>query len=160
MIQKLRVDMHLSSQDKISTRMINEFTRQCPYCQISNRLKITIKTHPYTYASYNPFDVLHLDLIGPLPKDELVTELLRLGGIEQSFAAAYSSEENGIVERVNQEVLCHLRAYLLIQRIMNTVEKTSTGVTPAEMILSYSIRLSSHILAPIDSSVDDTSLLD
>jgi transposase InsO family protein len=234
-IQQLRLDRHLPPQDKISTRMINEFIRQCPYCQISNRLKIPIKTHPFTCASYNPFEVLHLDHIGPLPKDahdneyilviidafsrwvelfptksttaletasiilnhigrfgspevihtdqgpafhnELVTELLRLGGIEQSFATAYSSEENGIVERANQEVLRHLRALLfdsrvhdkwsfeqlpLVQRIMNTVEKTSTGVTPAELILSYSIRLSSNILAPIDTSVDssDTSLSD
>jgi hypothetical protein len=43
---------------------------------------------------------------------------------------------------------------------MNTVEKTSTGVTPAELVLSHSIRLSSHIMAPINSSIDssDTSL--
>ena len=49
----------------------------------------------------------------------------------------------------------------LVQRIMNTVEKTSTGVTPAELNLSYSIRLSSHIMTPL-SSVDssDTSLSD
>jgi hypothetical protein len=81
------------------------------------------------------------------------------------------------VERDNQEVLRHLRASLfdsrirdkrsfeqlpLVQRIINTVEKTATGVTPAELILNYSIRLSSNILAPIDSSVDssDTSLSD
>ena len=58
-------------------------------------------------------------------------------------------EENGIMERANQEVLRHLRALLfdsrihdkwsfeqlpLVQRIMNTVEKTSTGVTPADLI--------------------------
>jgi hypothetical protein len=33
------------------------------------------------------------------------------------------------------------------QRIMNTVKKTSTGVTPAELILNNSIRLSNRILA-------------
>jgi len=80
--------------------------------------------------------------------------------IEQSFATAYSSEENGIVERANQEVLRHRRALLfdsrlhnkwsfeplpLVQRIMNTVEKSSTGVTPAELILIHSIRLSSQL---------------
>jgi len=53
-LQRDRLDMHLPPQDKISTRMINEFIRQCPYCQISNRLKIPIKTHPFTCASYNP----------------------------------------------------------------------------------------------------------
>jgi len=31
---------------------------------------------------------------------------------------------------------------------MNTVEKTSTGVTPAELILNNSIRLSARILTP------------
>jgi hypothetical protein len=36
---------------------------------------------------------------------------------------------------------------------MNTVEKTSTGVTLAELILSHSIRLSSHILTPVHSDV-------
>ena len=80
------------------------------------------------------------------------------------------------MERANQEVLRHLRALLfdsrvhdkwsfeqlpLVQRIMNTVEKTSTGVTPADLILSHAVRLSSHIMTPI-SNVDssDTSLSD
>jgi len=31
---------------------------------------------------------------------------------------------------------------------MNTVEKTTTGVSPAELILSHAIRLSAHIMAP------------
>jgi len=86
--------------------------------------------------------------------------------IEQSFATAYSKEKNGIVERANYEVLRHLRALLfvhdsrvhdkwsfeqlpLVQRIINTLEKTTTGVSPAELILSHAIRLSAHILAPV-----------
>jgi len=32
---------------------------------------------------------------------------------------------------------------------MNTVEKTTTGVSPAESILSHAIILSAHILAPV-----------
>ena len=66
-------------------------------------------------------------------------------GVEQSLTTAYSSKENGIVERANQEKLRHLNAILfdsrvhdrwsfeqlpMVQRIMNTVEKTSIGVTP------------------------------
>ncbi len=111
-------------------------------------------------------EVIHTDQ-GPFFHNEL--ELLRLCAIENSFATAYSSEENGIVERANQEVMRHLRALLfdsrvhdkwsfeqlpLVQRIMNTVEKTSTGVTPADLILSHSIRLTSHIMSPISGSVD------
>jgi hypothetical protein len=186
-----------------------------------SRLKIQIKTHPFTCASYHPFEVIHLDHIGPLRPDthgnmfilvlidafsrwvelfptktttalesascifqhmgrfgtpevvhtdrgtafhnELVSELLRMTGTEQSLATAYSSEENGIVERANQEVLRHLNAILfdsrihdkwsyeqlpMVQRIMNTVEKTSTGVTPAALILNNSIRLTERILLP------------
>ena len=49
--------------------MISEFIRQCPCCQVMSRLRIPIKTHPFTCASYNPFEVLHLDHIGPLRPD-------------------------------------------------------------------------------------------
>ena len=95
--------------------------------------------------------------------NELVSELLRMSGIEQSFTTAYSSEENGIVDRTNQELLRHLNAILfvsrvhdkwsseqlpMVQRIMNTVEKTSTGVSPATAIMNDSIRLSERILLP------------
>ncbi len=79
------------------------------------------------------------------------------------------------MERANQEVLRHLRALLfdsrvfdkwsfeqlpLVLRIMNTVEKTSTGVTPVDLILSHSIRLTSNIMSPVNSGIDssDTSL--
>jgi hypothetical protein len=35
---------------------------------------------------------------------------------------------------------------------MNTIEKTSTGITPAELILNNSIRLSNRILIPPGST--------
>ena len=38
--------------------------------QFMNRLRIPIRTHPFTCASYNPFKVLHLDHIGPLKADD------------------------------------------------------------------------------------------
>ena len=49
----------------------------------------------------------------------------------------------------------------LVQRIMNTFEKTSTGVTPADLILQR-IRLTLRIMSPVSSSIDssDTSLSD
>jgi len=87
--------------------------------------------------------VIHTDQ-EPAFHNVLVMRLLRICAIEQSFATVYSKEENGIVERANQEVLLHLRALLfdsrvhdkwsfeqllLVQRIMNTVEKTTTGVS-------------------------------
>ena len=50
-------------------------------------------------------DVVHTDR-GTAFHNELVSKLLRMTGTEQSLATAYSSEENGIVERANQKVLC------------------------------------------------------
>ena len=54
----------------ITNRMITQFIRQCQCCQVMNRLRITIKTHPFTGASYNPFEVIHLNHIGPLKMDD------------------------------------------------------------------------------------------
>jgi hypothetical protein len=63
-----------------------------------------------------------------------------LSQVDYSFATAYSKEENGLVERANQEVMRHLRAMLfdacvhdkwsyeqlpMVQRIKNTVENAS-----------------------------------
>jgi len=56
-------------------------------------------------------EVIHTDRGAAFP-NELVAELLRISGVEQSLTTAYSSEENGIIERANQQVLCHLNAIL------------------------------------------------
>jgi transposase InsO family protein len=102
------------------------------------------------FARFGNPDVVHTER-GTAFHNEIIEELLRMTGVEQSLTTAYSSEENGIVERANQEVLRHLNAILfdsrvhdrwsfeqlpIVQRIMNTVEKTSTGVTPAQLILN------------------------
>ena len=58
-----------------------------------------------------------LDLWRSAFQNELVADLVRLCEIEQSFATAYSSEENGIVEGANQEVLRHLRVFLFDSRV-------------------------------------------
>ena len=152
--RRLRGTHQRPGERDITDRMISEFIRQCPACQVMSRMRLQIKAHRFTCASYNPFEVL----IGPLTKDthgnafsrwvelfptksttatetasmilnhvgrfgspevihtdqgpafhnDLVIELVRLCGIEQSFATAHSSEENGIVERANQEVLRHI----------------------------------------------------
>jgi hypothetical protein len=57
------------SDPSITDRMISQFIRQCPCCQLMSRIHLQIKTHPFTCASYNPFEVLHLDHIGPLRPD-------------------------------------------------------------------------------------------
>ena len=101
--------------------------------------------------------------------DVVHTELLRVAGPNQSLTTAYSKEENAIVERANKEVLRHLNALLfdasvhykwsyeqlpMVQRIMSMVGKTSTGVTPAELILNNAIRLQACILATPTCTAD------
>ena len=54
----------------IPDRTIREFIRQCPCCQAMSQLRIPIITRRFTCASYYPFEVIHLDHIGPLPADE------------------------------------------------------------------------------------------
>ena len=71
----------------------------------------------------NP-EIIHTDQ-GPAFHNELVQELLRLCAIEQFFVTAYSSEENGIVECANQEVLRHLRALLFDSRVHENSLSTS-----------------------------------
>ena len=57
------------NEPSVSDRIISSLIRQCPYCQVMSRLKVHIKTHPFTCASYNPFEVIHFDHIGPLRPD-------------------------------------------------------------------------------------------
>jgi hypothetical protein len=46
-----------------------------------------------------------------------VKALLRMTGAEHSLITTFSSEENGIVERANQEKLRHLHAMLFDTRV-------------------------------------------
>ena len=77
------------------------------------------------------------------------------------------SEENGIVERANKEVFRHLRALVfetrvkdrwsfkdlpIIQRIFNTQEKSSTGVSPADLVLTNAIHMQTNLYSPTDSA--------
>jgi hypothetical protein len=75
--------------------------------------------------------------------NEIIRELCLIMGSEQKRTLAYSSEENGIVERANKEVLRHLRAlvydskvvdkwniYLpFVQRILNSAVSQNTGAS-------------------------------
>jgi transposase InsO family protein len=68
------------------------------------------------FGRFGTPEVVHTDR-GTAFHNELVEELLRMSGTEQSLTTAYSSEENGIVERANQEVLRHLNAILFDSRV-------------------------------------------
>jgi hypothetical protein len=87
--------------------------------------------------------------------NNLLDELYEIMGIENRPILAGSKEENGIVERANQEVMRHLKAILfhrkikdkwsrvlpLVQRIINSTVHRSLGVTPAQILFGNSIDL-------------------
>jgi len=99
---------------------------------------------------------------GPQFANEVIAELLKLVGTEHQLTLAYSSEENGIVERANKEVMRHLRAILLdknvvtdwamclplVQRIMNASVHSSIGVSPAQILFGNAITLDKGIFLP------------
>jgi hypothetical protein len=50
---------------------VKRFIHQCPCCQFMSYVQVPIHTHPFTTASYEPFERINIDTIGPLPADEL-----------------------------------------------------------------------------------------
>ena len=103
----------------------------------------------------------------------VITELTALLGVTHLTTTAYSSEENGLVERANKEVLRHLRNIIydrrvmptwskhlcLVQRIMNTSYHSSIGMAPAKLLFGESIDLDRGILVPLPTDENATIAL-
>ena len=114
------------------------------------------------YGRYGSAETISTDN-GPAFFNAIVQQLVLLGGSDYQYTTPYSHEENGIVERHNAEVIKHLRAIFfdkriltikdiklclpIVQRIMNTLEKALTGLTPAEMLFGNNLRLTERILS-------------
>ena len=93
-------------------------------------------------------------------KSALVTGLIKTLGSDHELTTAYSKEENALVERMNKEVLRHLRniifdkrvgnqwsRYLpIVQRIINTTKNSSTGFTPAQIVFPNQITVGKELL--------------
>ena len=91
---------------------------------------------------------------------DVTQQLLKVLDILPLTILPYSHEENGIVERVNKEVVRHLRAILfdrqiknqwalvlpLVQRIHNATPHSSTNVAPAQLIFGHTLDLDRGIL--------------
>jgi len=94
--------------------------------------------------------------------NELVRTALDLMGTRHNISIAYSSEEQGIVERENKEVLKHLRNFLFdkrlghewtrvlpfVQRILNAEVVSSIGYSPAQIVFGNAINLDRGIFIP------------
>jgi len=94
--------------------------------------------------------------------NELIGEFMNLIGTEHVLTMAYSKEENALVERVNKEVMRHMRNiifdqrvkknwsdyYPLVERIINSQVHSTTKVSPAQIIYGNAIDLDRGILLP------------
>jgi hypothetical protein len=92
--------------------------------------------------------------------NELITEFTQLTNTDKDSIQPYSSEENGIVERSNKEVVRHItsmtneikkkasyKIYLpLAQRILNSMIHSSINVSPSQIIFGNSVDHDSHFL--------------
>jgi transposase InsO family protein len=97
---------------------------------------------------------------GPQFIADVTQQLLQVMDTLPLTILPYSHEENGIVERVNKEVIRHLRAILydkqikdqwslvlpLVQRIHNATPHSSTNVAPAHLIFGHTLDLDRGIL--------------
>ena len=104
----------------------------------------------------------------------LISQLSEALLTDQELTTAYSKEQNAIVERANKEVMRHLRAMVyddrvynqwstkqlpLVMRILNSEEKTRTGISPAEMLFGNAVDLGRYLLyRPKESPDSDRDL--
>ena len=103
----------------------------------------------------------------------LVQQLLALCGAASRLTLSYRPQANGIVERVNAEVMRHLRAivfdgrvesnwslYLpIVQRILNSTVSSATGTTPCRVMFGGAVDLDRPILIdPPQSSIQDRAV--
>ena len=94
--------------------------------------------------------------------NDLTTALFTATGGRHIQCIAESKEEQGVVERMNKEVMRHLRAIVfdansaiqwgrtqlpMVQRILNASVKKSTGVSPAQLLFGNALSLDRSIFA-------------
>lgn len=185
---------------------IAAFIKQCAICQKVRHAGTAVVELAKSTAVFEPFEVVAVDTIGPLPVDsqgnryiiaaidcftravelqaapsksassaltlllsvfarygaprflrsdnggefvnQLITDFLQAVGTERQLVLPYRPQANGIVERVNGEVMRALRALVmehstndswsvalpLVQRIVNSTTHRITGFAPSELL--------------------------
>ena len=101
---------------------------------------------------------------GPQFVNKDIKELCLLSDIQHITVMAYSKEENSIVERINKEVMRHLRAFIFewnttdleqlremvsgVQRICNANRTSPNMTSPAQLLFGNAINLDRGLLLP------------
>ena len=98
-------------------------------------------------------------------KSNLIRGLIERLGSDHYLTAAYSKEQNAIVERMNKEVIRHLSNIIfdkriaskwskycpIVQRVINTSKNAATGLTPAEIVFPNGVQLDRSLLTESSS---------
>lgn len=121
---------------------------------------------------YGVPSVIHTDQ-GSQFVNEIMQQFTQLLGIEHTInIAAYSHEENGMVERANKEIMRHLRAFIhdkrtsvdwsnnlpMIQRIINASDNESIGTSPSNLLFGNALSLNRNIFLPEERRPSVTNL--
>jgi len=108
---------------------------------------------------------------GPAFTSEVFKDLMTILGVSHKKTLTGSKEEAGIVERLNKEVTRHLRNLIfdkrvynswsqyvpLVQRIINSMPHTATGITPAE-IITPALNLQRNLIP--DRDLEETEVIE
>ena len=93
-------------------------------------------------------------------KSKIISGLAKKLGADHHLTKAYSKQQNGMVERVNREILEHLRGLIfdkrvqtkwsrylpIVQRYINTSRHSATGCTPAELVFPSGAEIDKKLL--------------
>lgn len=145
--------------------IIDSFTRwvelyPCPSANAAEAVKALLS---YIKTFGQPSQLLSDN--GTQYANQVVAELCAILGTEHIRTVAHSHQENAIVERVNKEILRHLRALVFddkthikwsyhlvfVQRILNTTQHESIGVAPCQLLFGNSVQLTASPFLPISA---------
>jgi hypothetical protein len=118
---------------------------------------------------YGPIEIIRSDRGGQFVSD-VFQNLTSLMGSKQLLTIGYRPQGNGIVERVNAEVIRHLSAIVharrikgvwsiglpMVQRIINATMHSTTGYAPSTLLFGQRLHLDRAILTPFPLSEEVT----
>ena len=104
--------------------------------------------------------------------NKVIDHFVKLFGAQHLLSIPYSKQENAIVERINKEVMRHLRHIIFeeniiehwndsipfLQRIINASIHSSTGYSPAQIIYGERINLERNIITPFELAEQTVAL--
>jgi hypothetical protein len=144
-----------SDGNKVILVVIDSFTRFVELFPVSDVSADTAAKYLLSVCChYGPVAVIRPDNGGQFVSD-VFRKLVESMGSKQLLTVGFKPSANGVVERVNNEVIRHLSAIVrtrgiqerwslglpLVQRILNTTVHSSIGFSPAELLFGNAITL-------------------